>query len=288
MSTTFPAKLLLFGEYTVLSGSQALAVPLTRWQGKWKKQDQEGHIGLIPEYYQWLSKVEIIDAETMDKMADDLREGWTFDADIPIGYGVGSSGAYVAAVYHRYLQSKKTKAEKETEILARMESYFHGSSSGMDPMVSLSGQAVYRDENGVFQTIKDPGWPKDFHVYLLDSGIPRETGSLVKHYQEQVVQDDFQEKMRNDLIPMVEHAIHLYLQGGMSMIEDCLAVISKFQRKHFNAMIPDVIRDQWDALSKEPDTYVKLCGAGGGGYFLVISKQKDLQGNYPLINVADK
>jgi hypothetical protein len=52
-------------------------------------------------------------------------------------------------------------------------------------------------------------------------------------------------------------------------------------------MIPDVIRDHWDALATLPGTYIKLCGAGGGGYFLVISTSpaEDLS-KFPLLKIA--
>ena len=99
MPEVFPAKLLLFGEYTVLNGSQALSVPFRKWTGKWNKHEESGQMSLIPEYFRWLHKVDIADDTTFDKMINEFEEGWSYDADIPVGYGVGSSGAYVAAIY---------------------------------------------------------------------------------------------------------------------------------------------------------------------------------------------
>src|SRR5687767_4516541 len=146
MSNLYPAKLLLFGEYTVLNGSQALSVPLNKWTGKWKKQEESGQMSLIPEYYRWLSKVELIDEAKYDHIVREFEEGWTYDSDIPVGYGVGSSGAYVAAMYDRYIREGEEDFQKTTDKLAQMEAYFHGSSSGMDPLVSYSGKAVYKNE----------------------------------------------------------------------------------------------------------------------------------------------
>jgi mevalonate kinase len=67
-----------------------------------------------------------------------------FDSSIPQGYGIGSSGALVAAIYDQYATDKITVLENLTQekllklkkIFGRMESYFHGTSSGLDPLNS--------------------------------------------------------------------------------------------------------------------------------------------------------
>jgi mevalonate kinase len=55
-----------------------------------------------------------------------------FDSTIPQGYGVGSSGALVAAIYDKYAQDKITVLENLTRekllqlknIFSQMESFF--------------------------------------------------------------------------------------------------------------------------------------------------------------------
>ena len=67
-----------------------------------------------------------------------------FDSSIPQGYGVGSSGALVAAVYDKYAFGKITVLENLTKekllhlkaVFSLMESFFHGKSSGLDPLNS--------------------------------------------------------------------------------------------------------------------------------------------------------
>lgn len=274
MARIYPSKLLLFGEYTVLNGSQALAVPITHWKGEWI----EGESKTIEEdapilaYVDWLKKNDIISAASAAHIINDAEEGWHYEADIPIGYGLGSSGAFVAALYDRYI-TKENSASPMSDLLmlSRMEGYFHGSSSGMDPMVSFSSEAVYKNESGVFQSVKDPGWPEGYQVYLLDSGVERSTGPLVQIYKELLRDPEFKLKIELNLVPVVEHAIHFYLSGSGQMLEDCLSVISQFQREHFSMLIPDLVKERWDELSEIPGVYVKFCGAGGGGYFQVIS-----------------
>lgn len=46
-----------------------------------------------------------------DEIEKDLQEGMYFDSSIPRGYGVGSSGAIVAAIYDKYAEDKITVLE---------------------------------------------------------------------------------------------------------------------------------------------------------------------------------
>ena len=273
MSRVYPAKLLLFGEYAVLNGSQALAVPLNAWSGYWSDSHANVH-GSPVDFFNWLKNNSIISEEDQLRMIDDFDKGWTFESTIPVGHGVGSSGAYVAAVYDRYL-AKQQEQPNASKIMASMESYFHGSSSGMDPLVCYENKAVLKDDSGKFQIISDPGWPAEYKVYLWDSGIERTTAPLVNLYKNKIAQEEFRITLERNLIPIVDHAIHFYLSGTASMLEECISVISQFQRHHFTEMIPPIVREVWDGVMKKERVYMKLCGAGGGGFFMIISAARE-------------
>jgi mevalonate kinase len=269
MSRSYPAKLLLFGEYTVLNGSQALAVPLHCWKGSWAQHD----IGELPsslDYFFWLKNEHVVSDVIADAMIHDIKSGWQYISTVPIGFGVGSSGAYVAALFDRYVM-EHVDVDDAARVMAKMESYFHGTSSGMDPLVSLTQHAVVKDDRGQFRTVTDPGLPDGWSMYLLNSGISRHTDSLVKTYRSMIEEPGFNLRIERELIPMVDHAIHFYLSSTSSMLQQCISLISQFQREYFQAMIPEAIRSRWDELNSLDGVYVKLCGAGGGGYFLVIN-----------------
>lgn len=289
MSRTYPAKLLLFGEYTVLHGSQALAVPFHKWSGVWRQSDKAPVYDPV-DYYRWLLMSDLIDEGMYSRMIDDHNDGWQYEADIPMGYGVGSSGAFVAAIYDRYFHSAiKDDVEKQTSTLSKMEAWFHGASSGMDPLVSYRDHAVYKDHSGKFLCIKDPDWPDGVNVYLLDTGIVRNTSPLVRKYKEMMSDEQLLKNVQRELIPMVDHAIHLYLQRQIDMLATCLQTISVFQRKYFSEMIPVAVRSIWDELTSMKGVSVKLCGAGGGGYYMVIdTHQHTFAIPYPLISVNVK
>ena len=146
----FYSKILLFGEYGIIKDSKGLSIPYSFYNGALKKEDNPSATALqsnikLKDYVDYLIT---IDAEIVtfdiDKLKDDVASGMYFDSSIPQGYGVGSSGALVAAIYDKYAFNKITVLENLTrekllklkEIFSAMESFFHGKSSGLDPLNS--------------------------------------------------------------------------------------------------------------------------------------------------------
>ena len=83
-----------------------------------------------------------------------------FDSSIPQGYGVGSSGALVAAIYDKYADDKITVLENLTRdkllklkaIFSKMESFFHGKSSGLDPLNSYLSLPILINSKDQFRS----------------------------------------------------------------------------------------------------------------------------------------
>jgi mevalonate kinase len=94
-------------------------------------------------------------------LKNDVSSGMFFDSSIPQGYGVGSSGALVAAIYDKYAQHKITVLENLTRekllklkmIFGQMESFFHGKSSGLE--VSQTDSVITINERYILLLIED-------------------------------------------------------------------------------------------------------------------------------------
>ncbi|WP_436570317.1 GHMP family kinase ATP-binding protein, partial [Klebsiella pneumoniae] len=78
------------------------------------------------------------------KLSRELDKGLFFRSDIPQGFGLGSSGALVAAIFLRYLDKAgdfkdelkhltMDRIQNLKSYLGALEGYFHGKSSGIDP-----------------------------------------------------------------------------------------------------------------------------------------------------------
>jgi mevalonate kinase len=270
----YPAKLLLFGEYTVLSGSRALAIPLSRWQGRLSEGGSapNEHLLALSKY---LDQHRLFSSGRLEKLKNAVNAGLYFESDIPRGYGVGSSGALCAALYDEFLNGRS--AQKGTpnvrQELAAMETYFHGTSSGMDPLVSLLNTPVLR-ENERYHLLSSMQWPSGLKVFLLDSGVQRATGDLVREYLLMADSEEFRSRCLRPMIQSVDHAISFLLDAHLEAYWEHVKLISHLQHDYFMPMIVDGIAEIWASSLDDPDVAVKLCGAGGGGFYLGFARQE--------------
>ncbi len=266
MLKTYPGKLLLFGEYTILNGSKALATPFEKYYGRWSYESMNSD--MAKSSHQVLqSFLEHESAHFIDqkKLADELRQGLWFDSTIPQGHGVGSSGALVAALYDSFAVTRGNRREDQIG-LARLEDYFHGSSSGIDPLVSLIQSPLLIHSFEEVQVLSKKLHLKNF--FLLDTQNPRQTGPLVSIYQEKMKDPEFKKGCAEVLSREVNFAIEALLNEDSSHIFHHLWLISKFQWEYFPEMIPTHVRGIWSKGLESGDYILKLCGAGGGGFIL--------------------
>lgn len=265
---TYPAKLLLFGEYTVLSGSRALAVPLTLWNGMLKSGASVPDQNLL-RLNAYLEEKQLFSKEPRNTFRKEVEQGLCFASNIPQGYGAGSSGALCAALYDRFFSDQAEPGDilKTRQSLAAMEGYFHGTSSGMDPLVSLMHAPVLRelDKYHILPPLK---WPDRIQVFLLDSGVPRSTEHLVKAYLQWTTKDNFNIQCLRPLVQSVDHAISFFLEGHIPAFWEHLKLIGYLQFNYFRPMITDSIAVLWESTLDHAGIALKLCGAGGGGYYL--------------------
>lgn len=146
----FYSKILLFGEYGIIKDSKGLSIPYNFYNGALKVDENPSEVAVksnesLKRFVTYLKGLDknLVDFD-FEKLQEDVNSGMYFDSSIPQGYGVGSSGALVAAIYDKYASDKITVLENLTRekllklkaIFADMESFFHGKSSGLDPLNS--------------------------------------------------------------------------------------------------------------------------------------------------------
>ncbi len=269
----FPAKLLLFGEHVLLLGAQALAVPVNTFGGHWSwGKEKDRHHARMLQFAQSesLGSLKVIDT---DQFRLDLQSGLYFQSDIPTGYGLGSSGALCAAVYDRYARVQTEDLAELKLIFARMEGFFHGNSSGIDPLTSFVGEPILIREKTMVQRTKAPIWNTGKPIlFLLDSGLPRRTGPLVDWFLAQSQEAIFSKKLKEDYFPAHEATLNGWLSGNFELFWPNLRRVSAFQLEHFVPMIPRTLERVWEQSFEKQDISLKICGAGGGGFVLGFAK----------------
>jgi mevalonate kinase len=201
-----------------------------------------------------------------------------FDSSIPQGYGVGSSGALVAAVYDKYAKDKITVLENLTRekllklknIFAQMESFFHGKSSGLDPLNSyLSIPILINSQDNIEATgIPTQSSNGKGAVFLLDSGIVGETAPMVSIFMENLKDKGFRAMLKNEFVKYTDACVENFLGGDIKSLFSNTKKLSKVVLNNFKPMIPEQFHAIWQKGIDSNDYYLKLCGSGGGGYIL--------------------
>ncbi len=294
----FYGKILLFGEYGVIFDSMALTIPYTHFKGELsfispfkytdfeRAKESNKTLKLYATHLAKLRETNGINCSLdIDQLHRDLEKGLYFESTIPQGYGIGSSGALVAAIYSRYAE-EKIKSDRRLssksvfrlkDIFSRMEAYFHGKSSGLDPLNCYIQYPLYIQNSSEIKTVAIPRnkFDKNGAVFLINSGAPGKTAPLVNHFLESYKDASFKNMFDKEFIPTNNQCIKSLLDGQGHEFFNSLEQLSHLQLTHFQRMIPDAIQDIWEAGLKTGDYSMKLCGSGGGGFMLGFTHDYD-------------
>ncbi|OQX99176.1 MAG: hypothetical protein B6I20_10245 [Bacteroidetes bacterium 4572_117] len=294
----FYAKILLFGEYSVIHNSKGLIIPYSHFRGELAFLNKDRYTDVefakqsgiqLQVYAKSLQeskksaklKVKI----NVDTFIEDINEGLYFESTIPQGYGLGSSAALVASVYSKYVEDKieSRRHISSNELLqlkhdfAELEAFFHGTSSGVDPLNSYIKYPVLIDGNNQFKTVGIPRSESghDDAIFLLNTKKSRKTGPLVQLFLEKSKDKNYDKAIRQKLIPINNKCISSLIDGDLGEFRTNLKKLSEFQLEYFNEMIPDSCKSSWETGLNNDSYYLKLCGAGGGGFVLGFTNEFD-------------
>lgn len=285
----YPAKVLLFGEYALLAGSPALALPYLRYSTLWQtmrlptlqlpphKANQQTLIDLS-QYLLDDPSFASYHAAILECQRDVLG-GRCLVSDIPQGYGLGSSGAVCAAICDAYMQPESSALAHMSladllHLLAKMEVFFHGKSSGIDPLVSYLNKPILYTAEKQIQLPKLSNLATDsrYTLFLLDTNSPRKTGTFVQNFVRRLHEDKgYKNMITRDLCKYNEIAVLNFCRGDFGEVYEAWKQISAWQYQHFADMIPTSCQFVWERGCRDNNYYLKLCGAGGGGFLLGIS-----------------
>lgn len=292
-NNSFYSKIMLFGEYSIICGSMALTIPYSHFNGSLKFINHNHYTDLdfarrsnhqLREYYQQYLQPTAEKGGLPEKfnyklLGKEIDEGLYFESSIPEGYGLGSSGALVAALYHRYMEKEETSSYPSTSQpnipklkrdLAKLESWFHGTSSGIDPLICYMQNPLLIKEN---QTVYPIGIPpynlnSDDAIFLINSGKSVKTAPLVDQFIKDCENPEFMNRMRNEYIPLNNSCIQCLIDADIDRFTKDVRDLSKFQVTYFNRMIPPSLENDWMYGITTGKFMLKLCGSGGGGFIL--------------------
>lgn len=273
MKDRYYSKVILFGEYSMIFDATALMIPLKRFSAQWQFPQSRNRAASLTSnqslkrFCQYLSETEelsnLLDLQALRK---DLNEGLFLASNVPSGYGLGSSGTLVAAVYDRYAVQKSDDYLQLKNLFGQMESHFHGSSSGIDPLQCYLGQPFKITPESV-HLLSDDFLKKDIHICLVDTKIKSNTKPLVNHFKAQRENPELLSRFQAEYVPCVTSCIDSMITGNKELFFNSLKQLTKGQLEFLRPMITDNTLDLFTA-DYDFNFGVKISGSGGGGYVL--------------------
>lgn len=286
---SFNSKILLFGEYTVLQNSMALVVPCDLYSGQLNFYDSASNKKYAAQSNEYLKKFCGFIASHVDehfvlevkRFEKEIENGLFFQSTIPQGYGLGSSGALVVAIFLRYLKKAKSVKDELKELtfnkidelknsLGKLESFFHGVSSGLDPLsIILNEPILYKGTDDIVTaSLPRKDAKGDNVIFLLNTHIPRNTSELMLKYNKLQEDPGFKKRLQEELVANNDDAIRYFLEHNPERFRKTLSQISSFQLNEMQEFIPEALRPAVRNGLDHGDYFLKLCGAGGGGFML--------------------
>ena len=281
----FFSKILLFGEYGIIKNSKALVIPYKKYYGSLKfssKLDnvqKDSNINL-KQLSKYIKNNEFVSNKINTlKLDSDIENGLYFESSIPESYGLGSSGAVVAAIYESYKQEVGVDLEINDLklILSNIESFFHGQSSGIDPLSCYVQKPLLVESKNSINTIDIP--PQNINskrtLFLLDTECKGNTQGLVEIFLNKLRRKDFEVFFENEFVVATNNSITNFLERKYEDFENNFIELSKKTFNNFQEMIPINHKNLWmDGIEKK-DYYLKLCGSGGGGFLIGLTTDLD-------------
>ena len=279
----FYSKILLFGEYGIIQDAMGLSIPYNFYKGKFhlpedKYSESNEHLRTYFTYLSYLNVSCQANAKLdLNRFKRDIKDGLAFDSSIPQGFGVGSSGALVAAIYNEYAIDKidaeninKTELADLKQIFGQMESHFHGKSSGLDPLICYLNLPVIIKSKEDLDTVGLPAERDNSQgaIFLLNTNEPGETQPMVQIFMEKMKGQGFRKMVKTELKKYNDECISSFLNGDFVPLFKNLKKLSAILLQNFSPMIPDQFQSIWKKGIESGDYYLKLCGSGGGGYIL--------------------
>lgn len=274
LDKTYNSKVLLFGEYTVLNGTKALAVPFDRYSGSWIYEKNHPSGSEIQKLKQYLLKVYYegkMENFDFDDLEYQISKGLAFDSSIPQGYGLGSSASITAAIFDGFRKEKERLTINELrENLGLIESCYHGASSGLDPLVCFLNQPILIHDAENVELLDQENLNLNVSLYLLDTKMPRRTSPLVEAYLKTFDENEAFRKRIDEISEINEALIEDYLLDNTTSFINNFQKLSWAQLNYLSILIPPKYQSLWQRGHATGSFDMKICGAGGGGFLMLM------------------
>jgi mevalonate kinase len=297
VTASAPAKIILFGEHFVVYGEPAIVLAIDKRAYATVDQSDDkclhvrsANLNLKGYFKDGVFKVEQGDMReaklkfepvrvAVEKVLAAYKEQIGLDVEInstvPVGAGLGSSAAVVAAVTEAagtLLNVKMTK-EDVFRVALEAERVVHGTASGVDPAIATFGGTL------LFQT--DTGFKPlevktEVPLVIGDTGVERSTKVQVDKVR--TIAENYpqiMELMKKTAREIVLRAMDAFKHNDLKTLGDLMNVNHALL---YGIGVSDESLEWLINAAKKAGAYgAKLTGAGGGGCMIALANEGKLQ-----------
>lgn len=186
-STTVYGKWILAGEHAVLRGCPAIVFPVKNKALQLSFIDNHEdlraeHSGEFGQdvHLLFMSVIER-GLEIVNHSISELSGRFIVDNEIPVGAGLGVSGALCTALGRWFIWKELIKEQDLYNFARELENMFHGESSGVDIAAAIACKGIIFHHSGEWQTLEQNWQPHWYLSYSDQIGI---TSHCVKKVKE--------------------------------------------------------------------------------------------------------
>ncbi len=292
-----PAKIILFGEHFVVYGEPAivLAIDKRAYVKAETRGDNKLHVrsmalnlsgcfegssfkieqGNAREARMRFEPVRHAIGSVLEKHGKQVGLDIEINSSIPVGAGLGSSAAVVAAstAAAGALLDLKLSKEDIFRITYEAEKIVHGNPSGVDPAISTFGGAIVFQVDTGFKPLDAK---EDIPLVIGETGVERSTRAQVEKVK--VIVERYPRIVEN----IMKAAREVVLRAIDAFKENDLETLGALMNMNHALLYGIGVSDEsleWlsNAARKAGALGAKLTGAGGGGCMIALSKDEKLQ-----------
>jgi mevalonate kinase len=277
METTVFGKAILAGEHAVIRGFPAIVFPVPARALRLRYTDSAGHltVSFAGDHGDELKLLfwGVIEraCEMTGLHRDSIRGHFEIENTIPVGAGMGASGALSVAVGRWFESQGQVSASELHEFCRQLENLFHGESSGLDVAIAISGQGLRFVRDGDRSRVVVAWKPQWFVSFSGQRGLTAECVARVKalHERDPELGRRIDEQMR-DAVMVAEAALMKFDTGSFGELAAAIELACSCFVQW--GLVNGEIGSHMQMLRSRGAAAVKPTGSGDGGFVLSLWK----------------
>jgi mevalonate kinase len=292
-----PAKIILLGEHFVVYGEPAIVMAIDKraYARVEKRNDNRLHVrsmdlnlevffengsfrveqGDLKEAKMKFEPVKQAIEKVMEKHGQHVGLDVEINSTVPVGAGLGSSAAVIAATTAATGAILDVKLSKEDilRITYAAEKIVHGTPSGVDPAISTMGGTMLFQMDTGFKPLEVK---TNIPLIIGDTGVERSTRVQVEKVR------DLVDKYPRVTEHLMKAAREIVLRAIEALKENDLETLGTMMNINHALLYGIGVSDEsleWlaNAARKAGALGAKLTGAGGGGCMIALAREEKLE-----------